>query len=92
MIKLGILRYEHGRFAPQRLHRIGIKLVTARLGTNFGSLLDHGDDVVVFEFACTKPAIETEGLALDFPEGVDGVPKLATTFLDLVAKFHLFLV
>ena len=89
VIKLGILRYENGRLAPQRLDRVGVKVVIARLGTDVGGLLDHCDDVIVFEFARAEPAIETECLALHFPEGVYGVLELAATFLDLVAEFHL---
>jgi len=88
VIKLGILRYENGRLAPQRFHGVRVKVVIARLGTDFCGLLDHCDDVIVFEFASAEPAIETECLALDFTEGVDGVLELAATFLDLVAEFH----
>ena len=56
---------------------------------DFGSLLDHGDDVIVFEFTGTEPTSEAIGFSFNRAEGVDGGFEFSSAVFDFLAEFHL---
>lgn len=91
VIQLGILGLEYTRLASQGLDWIGVKVMLASIGSDLGGLLDHGNDVIVFEFTCTKPTGEAVGLAFEGAEGVDGGFEFFVAFGDFFAEFHLLL-
>ena len=61
----------------------------ARFGSDLGSLFYHSDNVVVFEFTCTKPTCEAKGLTFNVTEGVDSVFEFTPSFFNLVTEFQL---
>jgi hypothetical protein len=72
VIQLGILGLKDGGFTSQGLDGVGVKVVLTCVGANLGGFLDHGYDIIVFEFAGAEPTGEAVGLAFERAEGVDG--------------------
>lgn len=89
MIQLGILSLKYTWLAPKCQYRVRIKIMLPGIRADFGGLLDHCDDVIVFEFTGTEPASEAIGFSLNGAEGVDGGFEFSSAVFDFLTEFHL---
>lgn len=88
-VKLRILRKIKTDLTSESINRIGIVVIFPRTFVAFGSFFNHFDCILQIELTSTKPAAEGPNFSFNFPKGVNGLPHLGVTFLDLLFKFEL---